>query len=261
VLVEEQRGEPHVLAATDRAQLGAWARHVHLRAFAGRPGGVGGRHRLGRVGERRRGVAAVVVPVEDDAHTGPPVQLEDVGRVEEALVVLDGDARAGPLGEPLVGRRPAGERRPTVAVEPAHVQHDGAFGPLAERVEEERVLLEVERRLACHLRVGGVQHRVLARMGREPQAVRARLGAERGELVGAGLDLAAVVEVGEVRVRPVGHRPAREPEHAHVDAVQVVERGVEELERPPQVRAALPPAVSAVRSPPSPRILAAKPRR
>jgi hypothetical protein len=122
------------------------------------------------------------------------------------------------------------------------VDHDDCLRALPERVEERGVLLEVGRCLAAQLRVGRVQHRVLARMRREPQTEPCRLGAERRHLRRGLVELTAVVECRQVGVRAVGDRAAREPEDPHVDPVEVVERNVEQLHGPPQVRPRLPAA-------------------
>ena len=79
-------------------------------------------------------------------------------------------------------------------------------------------------------------------MGGEAQPERVRLGPERRQLLLALSELTPVVEVRQVGMGAVGHRAAREPVDADVDAVEVVEGDIEQVERRAQVRPRLPAA-------------------
>ena len=89
----------------------------------------------------------MVVQVEHDADTGPLVQLEDVREVEAPLVVLDDEAAPSAFGQGLEGAhyRSSDARASPYAPD---VDHDDGFGPRPERIEKQRILLDVEPPLA-----------------------------------------------------------------------------------------------------------------
>lgn len=129
---------------------------------------------------------------------------------EQPVVVLDDEPSAHREGQRRVRVGEPLERARLVAVRAAHVQHDLSARIHPERVEERRVVCQVELRPLHHVGIGRVQHGVLAGVHAQPDAMAPRLAPERGQM---RLEVAHPIE------RVHGARP--EGDHVRADAEQV----------------------------------------
>jgi hypothetical protein len=212
---------------------------VDLRRLILGPRGERGRERLA-VAHPVRVVAVVVERVPDHAQAGALRQRHHVADSERAVVVLDHEPPPGRLAQHLEAGEEPRARRLYPSRGAADVQHHDRLWTQLHRVEQRGLHLQLGHRGRPHALLGRVQHRVLARMRREPDAALARQPAHRGELLRALLDLA--VELRQLGMARVGRERGGHPVHPDVVRVAVVEDRPQPLERVAQVRPGLPAA-------------------
>jgi hypothetical protein len=128
-------------------------------------------------------VAAVVVRVVDERHAGALAQRQQVGRGEQPVVVLEGEARAGAVGErveralePLDGGVDAARRA-------AHVQGERVR---AHQLGDQRLELDLAHRRLAHRLALGVEHDELVGVEAEPHVERAASGRTRANASASG---------------------------------------------------------------------------